>query len=66
MLLTFMAAAQNLSSGIYSQGMQLYAAGDFAGAAEYLEQVVVMEPANDLARYYLVLGFREQWNRKLG
>lgn len=54
MLLTLTAAAQNLASGIYSQGMQLYTAGDFAGAAEYLEQVVQMEPENDLARYYLV------------
>ncbi len=64
MLLTFMAAAQNLSSGIYSQGMQLYAAGDFAGAAEYLEQVVVMEPANDLARYYLVFSLSNSGKSK--
>lgn len=64
LLLAFMAAAQNLSSGIYSQGMQLYATGDFAGAAEYLEQVVLMEPANDLARYYLVFSLSSSGKSK--
>jgi len=64
LLLTFTAAAQNLSSGIYSQGMQLYTAGDFAGAAEYLEQVVQMEPTNDLARYYLVFSLSSSGRSK--
>ncbi len=64
LLLTRAAAAQNLAAGIYSQGMQLYATGDFAGAAEYLEQVVQMEPTNDLARYYLVFSLSSSGRSK--
>jgi len=64
LLLTLAAAAQNLASGIYAQGMRLYSAGDFAGAAEYLEQVLQMEPANDLARYYLVFSLNSSGRSK--
>lgn len=47
-------------------GMQLYATGDFAGqcVAEYLEQVVQMEPTNDLARYYLVFSLSSSGRSK--
>lgn len=39
---------------LLNTGMQLYTAKDYAGAADYLGQVVDMVPDHDQARYYLV------------
>lgn len=48
------ASAQNLIPELMNQGMKLYAAKDYSGAADYLGQVVDMDPNQDQARYYLV------------
>jgi tetratricopeptide (TPR) repeat protein len=46
--------AQNLIPELLSQGLKLYSAKDYRGAADYLGQVVDMQPNHSQARYYLV------------
>ena len=46
--------AQNLIPELLNQGLQLYGAKDYRGAADYLGQVVDMQPEHSQARYYLV------------
>lgn len=46
--------AQNLIPELMNQGLKLYAARDYRGAADYLGQVVDMDANQDQARYYLV------------
>ncbi|MGM0598824.1 MAG: tetratricopeptide repeat protein [Candidatus Rifleibacteriota bacterium] len=46
--------AQNLIPELLGQGLQLYSAKDYRGAADYLGQVVDMQPEHNQARYYLV------------
>ncbi|HAE37965.1 MAG TPA: hypothetical protein DCG57_04900 [Candidatus Riflebacteria bacterium] len=45
--------AQNLIPTLLDQGLKLYAARDYRGAADYLGQVVDMAKDHDQARYYL-------------
>ncbi len=57
--------AQDLSAPIFSRGMQLYSMGDFNGAADYLDQVITMNPEHDQARYYLIFSLAQTGkNRK--
>lgn len=46
-------AAQDLIPALLDQGLKLYAARDYRGAADYLGQVVDMAEDHDQARYYL-------------
>lgn len=46
-------AAQDLIPTLLDQGLKLYAARDYRGAADYLGQVVDMAKDHDQARYYL-------------
>ncbi len=46
-------ADSGLIDSIYRQGLYHYSTGNFAGAVDYLEQVIEMAPANDQARFYL-------------
>jgi len=46
--------AEDLSTTLFNQGMQLYARQDYRGAADYLGQVCDMSPDFHQARYYLV------------
>lgn len=46
--------AQDLVPALLDQGLKLYAARDYRGAADYLGQVVDMAKEHDQARYYLV------------
>ncbi|HNX74147.1 MAG TPA: tetratricopeptide repeat protein [Candidatus Rifleibacterium sp.] len=57
-------AAQDLAAQIFNKGMQLYATGDYAGAADYLDQVVSMNPGHDQARYYLVYSLTQTGKTK--
>ncbi|MFZ5953406.1 MAG: tetratricopeptide repeat protein [Candidatus Rifleibacteriota bacterium] len=50
----FSLPAQNLIPELVNQGLKLYAAKDYSGAADYLGQVIDMDPNQDQARYYLV------------
>ncbi|HNX77420.1 MAG TPA: tetratricopeptide repeat protein [Candidatus Rifleibacterium sp.] len=45
--------AQNLVPALLDQGLRLYAAKDYSGAADYLGQVVDMDTENEQARFYL-------------
>ena len=45
--------AQNLVPALLDQGLRLYAAKDYSGAADYLGQVVDMDSNNEQARFYL-------------
>ncbi len=47
------ASGQDLVPTLLDQGLRLYAAKDYSGAADYLGQVVDMAPDHDQARYYL-------------
>ena len=47
-------SGQDLIPQLLDQGLKLYAAKDFSGAADYLGQVVDMDANHDQARYYLV------------
>lgn len=64
--LTVLSASQNLVTEIFSQGLDLYAAGDFRGAVDYLDQVVTMSPENDQARYYLIFSYSMSGRPKKG
>ena len=57
--------AQNLVPALLDQGMRLYAAKDYSGAADYLGQVVDMAPDQDQARFYLVYSLAMSGNREL-
>jgi len=63
--MNFVAVSQDLVPALLDQGLRLYAAKDYSGAADYLGQVVDMMPDHNQARFYLVyslamLGNREQ------
>ncbi|OQB46124.1 MAG: tetratricopeptide repeat protein [bacterium ADurb.Bin157] len=45
---------QTLEQELTSQGFKYYEKQDYSGAADYLGQVVDMNPGNDQIRYYLV------------
>ncbi|MBU1107063.1 MAG: tetratricopeptide repeat protein [Candidatus Riflebacteria bacterium] len=46
-----------LANEIYNQGLEHYADGDYPGAIDYLEQIVLMMPDHDQARYYLAYSY---------
>lgn len=48
------AAAQDITSPLFTQGMRLYASRDFAGAVDYLGQVCDLVPNHQQARFYLI------------
>ena len=50
---TTMLCAQDLVPALLDQGLKLYAARDYRGAADYLGQVVDMAKDHDQARFYL-------------
>jgi len=50
---TMMLCAQDLVPTLLDQGLKLYAARDYHGAADYLGQVVDMAKDHDQARFYL-------------
>ncbi|MDD3000011.1 MAG: tetratricopeptide repeat protein [Candidatus Riflebacteria bacterium] len=47
---------------IFNQGMALYSAGDYRGAADYLAQVFEISPHHDQAAFYLVFCFSMSGN----
>lgn len=51
--------AQDMTVDFFNQGIQLYSIRDFAGAAEYLDQVVILNPDHDQARYYLIFSLSQ-------
>ncbi|MDD2999526.1 MAG: tetratricopeptide repeat protein, partial [Candidatus Riflebacteria bacterium] len=56
--------AQDLTPALLDQGLKLYAAKDYSGAADYLGQVVDMVPEHDQARYYLAFSLAMSGNRE--
>ncbi|HOI91633.1 MAG TPA: tetratricopeptide repeat protein [Candidatus Rifleibacterium sp.] len=57
--------AQDLVPALLDQGLRLYAAKDYSGAADYLGQVVDMAPEHEQARFYLVYSLAMSGNRDL-
>lgn len=57
--------AQDLVPALLDQGLRLYAAKDYSGAADYLGQVVDMAPEHEQARFYLVYSLVMSGNREL-
>lgn len=58
-------AAQDLVPALLDQGLKLYAAKDYSGAADYLGQVVDISPEHDQARFYLAYSLAMSGNREL-
>lgn len=58
------ASSQDLVPALLDQGLKLYAAKDYSGAADYLGQVVDMAKEHDQARYYLVYSLLMSGNRE--
>lgn len=56
-LTSSLSASQRLIPQILSQGLSLYSAGNYQGAIDYLDQVVIMAPQHDQARYYLIFSY---------
>jgi tetratricopeptide (TPR) repeat protein len=56
---------QDLVPALLDQGLRLYAAKDYSGAADYLGQVVDMSPDHDQARFYLAYSLAMSGNREL-
>ena len=56
--------AQDLVPTLLDQGLKLYAARDYRGAADYLGQVVDMAKDHDQARYYLAYSLALSGNRE--
>ena len=55
---------QDLVPALLDQGLRLYTAKDYSGAADYLGQVVDMAPEHDQARFYLVYSLAMTGNRE--
>lgn len=55
----------DLVPALLDQGLKLYAAKDYSGAADYLGQVVDMAPENEQARFYLAYSLAMSGNREL-
>ncbi len=53
-LFSSQAICQDLIPALLDQGLKLYAAKDYRGAADYLGQVIDMSEEHDQARYYLI------------
>jgi len=56
--------AQDLVPTLLDQGLKLYAARDYRGAADYLGQVVDMAKDHDQARFYLAYSLALSGNRE--
>ncbi len=56
--------AQDLVPALLDQGLKLYAARDYRGAADYLGQVVDMAKDHDQARFYLAYSLALSGNRE--
>ena len=59
-----MLCAQDLVPALLDQGLKLYAARDYRGAADYLGQVVDMAKDHDQARYYLAYSLALSGNQE--
>ncbi|KAF1082050.1 MAG: hypothetical protein GQF41_1690 [Candidatus Rifleibacterium amylolyticum] len=59
-----MLCAQDLVPVLLDQGLKLYAARDYRGAADYLGQVVDMAKDHDQARYYLAYSLALSGNQE--
>lgn len=57
--------AQDLAATLLKQGLGLYSTKDYRGAADYLGQVVDMQPNNSQARYYLIYSLTSSGNLEL-
>jgi tetratricopeptide (TPR) repeat protein len=60
---TAMLCGQDLVPTLLDQGLKLYAARDYRGAADYLGQVVDMAKEHDQARFYLTYSLALSGNR---
>jgi len=60
-----LSSALDLVPALLDQGLRLYAAKDYSGAADYLGQVVDMAPEHEQARFYLVYSLAMSGNREL-
>jgi len=56
--------AQDLIPALLDQGLKLYAARDYRGAADYLGQVIDMAKDHDQARFYLVYSLALSGNKE--